>query len=542
MFKKLKILTLLQLSDRVKIKKDLTLAQKVGQVGKTFLAMVVSFGIFAALFYAIFGIIKFNASENLLTLIIFVTQALSIISCTVSLSDTLYISKDNQMLMTYPVKHIYVYISKLLVVYILELYKSLLFTFPLFMAYGLMAGGILNVNYVISLLFFSIFLPLVPVLIGAIISIPVMIISKMLKKFALLKGLMTIAIFVGLALLTGVIVKLLPDQIRLVALWNSFLKTFESVVANVNKFSLYNSFVGKALYGVQPFLNNLYFYLTLIGVLVIGIALSLPLFFKLASSAQENSIDKKHKSKNVVHKSTFFTFMRKELLLSIRNMNDFSSNYLFLFVMPFVLILMTSIFVRIDRNPLGYSMTYAFCGLIALIMLSASNTASATAISSEGTEFALLKTAPGKTSNIVWAKVLINGILSLVSLVISFVLLGFFLGDKVVLGQLWLVFIFVLLIDIGLILWSIQLDILNPSMKEYATTQNRGDIKNFSTSIVIGVVASVIFSAVMIIIFWVSSDLLLNTIILVLLGLVFVGGRIYLLINYLNAYFHEIEL
>ena len=89
MFKKLKILTLLQLSDRVKIKKDLTLAQKVGQVGKTFLAMVVSFGIFAALFYAIFGIIKFNASENLLTLIIFVTQALSIISCTVSLSDTL---------------------------------------------------------------------------------------------------------------------------------------------------------------------------------------------------------------------------------------------------------------------------------------------------------------------------------------------------------------------------------------------------------------------------------------------------------------------
>ena len=301
-------------------------------------------------------------------------------------------------------------------------------------------------------------------------------------------------------------------------------------------------FVGRALYGNKPVLNNLYFYLTLLGVLVVGIALSLPLFFKLASSAAENSIDKKHSSKNVVHKSTFFTFMRKELLLSIRNMNDFSSNYLFLFVMPFVLVLMTSIFVRINRNPLGYSMTYAFCGLIALIMLSSSNTASATAISSEGTEFALLKTAPGKTSNIVWAKVLINGILSFVSLLISFILLSFFLGDKVVLAQLWLVFIFVVLIDIGLILWSIQLDILNPSMKEYATTQNRGDIKNFSTSIVIGIVASVIFSAVMIVLFWVSKSLLLNAAILVGLGLIFVGGRIYLLINYLNAYFHEIEL
>ena len=542
MFKKLKILTLLQLSDRVKIKKDLTIAKKIGQIGKTLLGMLVSFGIFSVLFYAVFGLIKFKASENLLTLVIFATQVLSIISCTVSLSDTLYISKDNQMLMTYPVKHIFIYISKLLVVYILELYKSLMFTFPLFMAYGLMAGGILNVNYVVSLVFFSIFLPLVPVLIGAIVSIPVVLISKLLKRVPFIKGVMTVAIFVGLALLTGLVVKLLPDEIRLVALWNSFLKAFEGVVANVNKFSLYSMFVGRALYSNQPVLNNIYFYLTLLGVLTVGIALSLPLFFKLASSAQENSIDKKHSSRNVVHKSTFFTFMRKELLLSIRNMNDFSSNYLFLFVMPFVLILMTSIYVRIDRNPLGYSMTYAFCGLLALLMLSASNTASATAISSEGTEFALLKTAPGKTSNIVWAKVLINGILSFISLVISFILLGLFLGDKVNIGQLWLVFTFVVLIDIGLILWSIQLDILNPSMKEYATTQNRGDVKNFSTSITIGIVASVIFSSIMIVLFWVSSNLLINTVILVGLGLLFVGGRIYLLINYINTYFHEIEL
>ena len=542
MFKKLKILTLLQLSDRVKIKKDLTIAKKIGQIGKTLLGMLVSFGIFSVLFYAVFGLIKFKASENLLTLVIFATQVLSIISCTVSLSDTLYISKDNQMLMTYPVKHIFIYISKLLVVYILELYKSLMFTFPLFMAYGLMAGGILNVNYVVSLVFFSIFLPLVPVLIGAIVSIPVVLISKLLKRVPFIKGIMTVAIFVGLALLTGLVVKLLPDEIRLVALWNSFLKAFEGVVANVNKFSLYSMFVGRALYSNQPVLNNIYFYLTLLGVLTVGIALSLPLFFKLASSAQENSIDKKHSSRNVVHKSTFFTFMRKELLLSIRNMNDFSSNYLFLFVMPFVLILMTSIYVRIDRNPLGYSMTYAFCGLLALLMLSASNTASATAISSEGTEFTLLKTAPGKTSNIVWAKVLINGILSFISLIISFILLGLFLGDKVNTGQLWLVFTFVVLIDIGLILWSIQLDILNPSMKEYATTQNRGDVKNFSTSITIGIVASVIFSSIMIVLFWVSSNLLINTVILVGLGLLFVGGRIYLLINYINTYFHEIEL
>ena len=542
MFKKLKILTLLQLSDRVKVKKNLSFGKRLAQIGKKILAMGVCFGIFTAIFYVIFGLIGFKSSENLLTLIIFVTQALSIVSCTATLSDTLYISKDNQMLMTYPVKHIYVYISKLLVVYILELYKSLMFTFPLFMAYGVMGGGILNANYIISLVFFSIFLPLVPVLIGAIISIPVVMISKLLKKVNWLKGIFTVLIFVGLTFLTGWIVNSLPDQIRLVALWNSFLKTFEEIVANVNKFSVYNMFVGRALYGNKPVLNNLYFYLTLLGVLVVGIALSLPLFFKLASSAAENSIDKKHSSKNVVHKSTFFTFMRKELLLSIRNMNDFSSNYLFLFIMPFVLILMASVFVRINRNPLGYSMTYAFIGLITLIMLSASNTASATAISSEGSEFALLKTAPGKTSNIIWAKILINAILAFISLTISFILLSIFLGEKIDLGYLWTVYMAVLLVDLGLILWSIQLDILNPHMKEFANSQNRGDIKNFSTSILIGIVVSVIFAVIMIIAFGSTTNVLISAAILILVALLFDGGRIYLLINYMNAYFHDIEM
>ena len=59
MFKKLKILTLLQLSDRVKIKKDMTIPQKLGVVGKTILGMGVSYGIFDLLFFLIFGLINF---------------------------------------------------------------------------------------------------------------------------------------------------------------------------------------------------------------------------------------------------------------------------------------------------------------------------------------------------------------------------------------------------------------------------------------------------------------------------------------------------
>ena len=542
MFKKLKILTLLQLSDRVKIKKDMTIPQKLGVVGKTILGMGVSYGIFDLLFFLIFGLINFKASENLLILVLFLMQVLSIVSCTISLSDTLYISKDNQMLLTYPVKHIYVYISKLVVAYILELYKSILFTFPLFMAYATMVSGVMSANFVISLIFYSIILPLFPVLIGAIISIPFVFFGKLLKKVNWLKAVMTLVLFVGLGVLTGFIIKILPNPIRIVALYNSFIKAFEEVVANVNKFSLYNMFIGRALYGNKPLLNDLFAFLSLLGIAIVAVGVSLPLFFKLASSANEHSVDKQYGDKNVVHKSTFFTFMRKELTLSIRNIGDFASNYLFLFILPFVLLIISAIFVRIDRNDLGVSMTYGFIGLITLIMLSASNTASATAISSEGTEFALLKTAPGKTSNIVWAKILINAILSFISLTITFILLSIFLDEFVVQSRLWIVYVFVLLIDIGLILWSIQLDILNPNMKEYANSQNRGEIKNFSTSILIGVIVSSIFSAILILIYISKLDISIIAIVLIGLALLFDGGRLYLLVNYMNAYFHDIEL
>ena len=79
-------------------------------------------------------------------------------------------------------------------------------------------------------------------------------------------------------------------------------------------------------------------------------------------------------------------------------------------------------------------------------------------------------------------------------------------------------------------------------MKEFANSQNRGDIKNFSTSILIGIVVSVIFAVIMIIAFGSTTNVLISAAILILVALLFDGGRIYLLINYMNAYFHDIEM
>ena len=197
----------------------------------------------------------------------------------------------------------------------------------------------------------------------------------------------------------------------------------------------------------------------LIGLIGISILISMPLFFRLASSSSEHAVIKKHKSKNKMFKSTFQTFMNKELKLSLRNIGDFASDYLFLFIMPFVLSIMGAIFVRIERNDLGIAMTYSFLGFITLVLLAASSTSSATAISSEGTEFVLLKTAPSNTTQIIWSKLIMNFIMSFVLLTLTFACLTMIFKDDGHIGTLWIVYGICLLISFGTMMWSIQLDI-----------------------------------------------------------------------------------
>lgn len=552
MLRSLWTLIKLQLSEKLKWKSNASVGYKVATIAKRIGYMAVAFGIFTALFYVIFNVLFLEPNTEYFVFFIFVLQIISIISCVVQASNVLYTSKDNALLLTYPVKHHFVYISKILVMYIVELLKSLTLVFPLFMAYGTIVPGVLSANYVLSGLGYAILLPFIPVLLGAIISIPFVYLTKILKGSSWIKGIFSIILFAGLIVLTVFVVKFIQDNspIRIVALFKKFNRDISAFVTSANKFALYANFIGRGMCAkdaATAWMNHGLMIAVIVGISLISIAISLPSFFRLASSASENAATKKHKGENKAHSSTFITFLRKELTLSIRNIGNFASDYVFLFAMPFVLIILTCIFVNIERNALGMSLTYGLLGLVTMVMLCASNTASATAISSEGSEFVLLNTAPGKTANIIWSKLLVNFIISFIMTTISFVILRIVLHvdiEKGLLdvGKLVLVYVFVNLIEIGLLLWSIQLDIVNPKLREFANAQNKNEITNSSQSIVIGLIFSILFSAILILLFITTLPIALIAIILIFVGLVFIGLRFYFLIRYRDAFFEDIQL
>lgn len=543
----------LQLSEKLHWKQDASGAYKAAQVAKNVGYMGVVFGIFTLVFYLLFNIAHFmTPSTDLFIFFVGILQLISVISCTLRAGNTLYTSKDNALLLTYPVKHELIYWSKITCMYILELLRSLTLIFPIFMAYGTIVAGVITANYIIFAIVYAIFLPLVPVMLGAIISIPVVYLTKISKQGSLIKGLFSIVLFGGLVFLTIVIVRFIQDNspIRIVALANKFNEDIKTFLVTANKFTLYANFVGKGMMGQttkEIYLNHGLMFAVIAGVAAIAVVISMPTFYRLASASAENAATKKHKSVNKAHSNTFITFLRKEAVLSLRNIGNFASDYAFLFAMPFVLVILTAIFVNIQRNNLGLEMTYGLIGLITLVMLCASNTASATAISSEGNEFVLLKTAPGKTSNIIWTKLLVNFIISLVMTTVSFVIIGFVLTPDIQKGlldlsKLILVYVYVCLIEIGLLLWSIQLDIVSPKLREYANSQDKAEIKNTSQSIIIGLIFSVLFSAILLIVFVLNFTIAVKAIMLIAAALIFVGLRFYFLIQYRNAFFEDIQL
>ena len=279
----------------------------------------------------------------------------------------------------------------------------------------------------------------------------------------------------------------------------------------------------------------------------------MPLYFSLASSSGEHSVQKEYSKVNVASKSTFMTFVKKEWLLSIRNFGDFLNNYIFLFAMPYVLFIMVGFYTAIDLNSLGIYMTVTFSGFVALLMCCASNTASALAITKEGSEFVLLKTVPADSSNMAWAKIFFNLIYSTVMIIISFALVIIFcpMFDEGANGMpwpwlinndwLWLMMIAVIFMNAGLVFWSFQIDIMNPKLREYASSGDTSGMNNASKSILIGLIISVVYTVLVLLFLLDTPNMVLNWSIIMGLSIIFCGARLYLFIDHLKYIFPNIE-
>jgi ABC-2 type transport system permease protein len=123
-------------------------------------------------------------SEGLVAIVLLATQGISLFFAIGNIINTLYLCKDNEMLICLPVTPNQLFISKVLLIYLRELAVNALISIPLFITLGFLGG--LGVSFYLSIPLLVLLLPIFPIVLASFISVPLMGVIRFLKKHVVL--------------------------------------------------------------------------------------------------------------------------------------------------------------------------------------------------------------------------------------------------------------------------------------------------------------------------------------------------------------------
>lgn len=220
-FAGLKTLVMMQLKDKLNFSFK---ADKKGALTKLVLFIImfiVVTAFIAVLFFLMNFLAVFGSSAevpiSVFNLFFITMMLLSTVSCIAQLTNSLFFSKDNLVLLSYPVKSNIVFLSKLVVFYIIELIKEVTFIIPMFLAYGIIFKFSIGYYFWVILMFFV--LAAIPVTISAVVSIPYMFVKMFLTKRPLLQDLSFLVLLIALTVLAFFIINMIPENLHFLLNW-----------------------------------------------------------------------------------------------------------------------------------------------------------------------------------------------------------------------------------------------------------------------------------------------------------------------------------
>ncbi|MCD8206016.1 MAG: hypothetical protein LUD29_05330 [Clostridia bacterium] len=420
-------------------------------------------------------------------------------TCTVSLSRELYRSRDNQILLTYPVSSNMVFLSKMLVCFINEVKRTFYFLMPVFIAYAILAK-LIWVAYIwipVMLIVMTVF----TVVFAGFLSLPINYVAWFFRKHASVR-ITTVAVLI--AALIGVIIyiiTLIPSSINFVSSWsrvseiisnflNWFTKNFYGCYAFV-------SFLCGKSYQLSVTFFSEFSYLVLIcllGLIAIFAALDVWISRKAYTKViqREFEFDKKvvkEKKPNVKRSRFFSTFFYdgKRMLLDSSILTSLIS---VIVVTPIVVLLLNVVFSAIRTRLIGQHLVVMFNILIILLFAMSSNVWVSSIYSRDGNALTLEKTKPNKTFNILFTRLMLSFVSSLLVVLPSSIIFIYNAGVGVLDG--FLIILIELLMVYSHLLWSAEIDFLHPRIELYQTAGTAARNPNETKSMILSFVLSIV--------------------------------------------------
>lgn len=487
-------LTKMQLKDKIDFSAFKSVKKAIFKVVLTLLKFVV----ITAIIYVGFYVLSYlrlisllpGIPQTFLTIVFTFMYSLSIIVCVFGMMKSFYFAKDNQVLLTMPVSRTTVFTSKLVVYYIYEFIRNLTYLLPLFVAYGMINS--VPWFYYLWLIPMMFILTLLPVALGALLSIPLLLITTIVKNNKWLEYILVVLFIGGVVTLLVLTINAIPENFDLIGSWGT---TFQEIQAFMNKFikdfaPFY--YVVTAVCGVQYSIATTWFSdeqwfsaLGIIGVCVVALALAYllvqPLFFKMTSTPFEYRKKKVNKQISNHKSNGFLSMMKKEIVLTYRTSEKFYSLLTSVIGMPLVILLLNKIIAAMDTRYAGMQMGFVFNILLIMIMTLSSSINIAHAYSEEGASSYLLKTNPKSYYEMICGKFVFQAICMVASLIATVTIMTRFIGLS---GRdATLVFFTILLFYVAHLFMSAEQDVMNPQTQQYQTTgghyRDPNDIKSF---------------------------------------------------------------
>lgn len=470
---KFKTLFLMQLKERLNLsflknKKQLLFKVIFAILGFVVVTAVAYLVLWLCQFLNIFSALN-RIPISVMAVVFFVIFVLNLFTCTVGLSKTLFYSKDNQMLVTFPVNGNLIYLSKMLVYYINEIKRTFTFVIPIFFAYGLLSA--LPFMYFIWMPIMLVIFAAIPVLIGGLLSFPMHYVLKFLRRFPLVKTISALILVGGLVVGAVFLIEAIPENINLIESWTAVSRAMRSFLSWFSDafyiFYAFTIFLCGKFENLQSVLFTEYSWIVLLIMLAVILVLvglnyliSRPLYLRSISKQFEFDVKNKKVKHFNIKRNSFVSTSIYESRRLVRDNGVLSTAIATLVITPIAILLLCSIYAAINTRAMGDFFVIGFNILIILLFIMASNIGVSSIYSRDGEAMFLNKTKPQKPYKILFPRLFFNSVISVIILTISAPI--FFVNSTLSAGNAILAYFMMLFLILAHILWSAELDFLNP--------------------------------------------------------------------------------
>lgn len=428
---KIFVLVMMQLKD----KWNLSLKANKKQ---TLLKLVLYIIVFAVMIFIVHLVLDLSASRlgifmtqkiplNAMFPILLVVVFFETFSTLIGLTKALFFSKDNSVLITYPVKFNYLFISKVIVYYIDALKKSCMLLLPLFISFGMIYSY--GVGYYLFVVFLDLIFVAFIVALCGVLSIPTYYMLKFLERYKIIKYVFSLAVLGLLIFGTIKLIDLIPENINLV-------RQYEQFSMGLNKFLFWfrdhffiTRSVGQMFFGVlvgltmKPF--SIYSWsvmLILIGatalLVFVDMLLAKPFYRRtISNNSRESSTGKKARKNRKFFK--WVSVLHYEFIRNFRDEKLVISSIICIVAMPLISLFVNRFYNSFNTRSLGDTLIYVFNFLFIMVVVTSHNTSSSYIFSKDGPSWTINKTMPIGAKTSLPLRLVYNFIVSLLIIIPS---------------------------------------------------------------------------------------------------------------------------